>query len=131
LAEIATLPHLVLRLERAGLGDESVERLARSLSNAIGQGNLPTARITQLPDPSADGARGDAFTLGALVLAVGPVFVEQAIGIIRDWCGRPGAKPVKITVKVQDREITSEYDASRITPDEITTLVKALRAAAN
>jgi hypothetical protein len=53
----------------------------------------------------------------------------QALQLVRDWSARPGAKPVKVAVRVGDREISAEYDASRMTAEEVRAVADELRAA--
>jgi hypothetical protein len=120
---------LELRLDRAGLDDEAVDELTRSLRRSIEEADLAGARVDRVAGDLPAGARGDAFTLGALALAVAPALVEQVIQLIRDWSARPGAKPVKVAVRVGDREISAEYDASRMTAEEIQGVADKLRAA--
>ena len=120
---------LELRLDRAGLDDEAVDELTRSLRRSIEEADLAGAKVDRVAADLPAGARGDAFTLGALALAVAPVFVEQVLQLIRDWSARPGAKPVKVAVRVGDREISAEYDASRMTAEEVRAVADELRAA--
>ncbi len=120
---------LELRLDRAGLDDEAVDELTRSLRRSIEEADLAGARVERVTADRPTGAKGDAFTLGALALAVAPVLVEQVIQPIRDWSARPGAKPVKVAVRVGDREVSAEYDASLMTVEEIRAVVDKLRAA--
>jgi hypothetical protein len=119
---------LELRLDRADLDDEAADRLTRSLGRAIEEADLAGVRVDRVADDLPAGARGDAFTLGALALAVAPVLVEQVIQLVRDWSTRPNAKPVKVVVKAGDREISVEYDAARMTVEEIRALADKLRA---
>ena len=119
---------LELRLDRAGLGDEAVDELTRSLRRSIEEADLADTKVDRVTGDLPAGARGDAFTLGALALAVAPVLVEQVLQLIRDWSARPGAKPVKVSVRVGDREVSSEYDAARMTAEEVQAIADQLRA---
>src|SRR4051794_29676822 len=128
MVERGKAPYLALRLERTGLDGDSLAQLTRSLQRAIDNGNLPTEAFEQSEGESTPGAKGDPFTLGVLALAVAPAIVEQVIGIVRDWGNRPGAKPVKVSVKEADNELTIEYDASKMTVQEIQKIITTLNS---
>lgn len=129
MAESAESVRLELRLDRGGLDDESVDRLMRSLRRAIDEAELASVRVERPTGEAPAGSRGDAFTLGALALAVAPVLIEQVLQLLREWSARPGAAPVKISVPVGDREISGEYDSSRMTAEEVRRIAEMLRAA--
>ena len=120
---------LELRLDRAGLDDEDVDELTRSLRHSIEEADFAGTKVDRVAGDLPAGARGDAFTLGALALAVAPVLVEQVLQLVRDWSARPGAKPVKVAVRIGDREISAEYDASRMTVEEVQAVADKLRLA--
>lgn len=120
---------LLLSLDRAGVDDERLDELVRSLRGAIEEAELDGVRSLPTDGSVPAGARGDAFTLGALALAVAPVLVEQIIGIVGDWSNRPNARPVKVSVRIGDREISGEYDAATMTASEIAAVAGELRRA--
>lgn len=128
MGRIGDSARLELRLDQAGLDDETTDRLTRSLRRAVEEAGLPGVEIDRTAGGAPAGARGDALTLGTLALAVAPVLVEQVIQLVREWAARPGAKPVKVAVRVGDREISAEYDASRMTAEEVRALADKLRA---
>ena len=119
---------LELAIDPSGLDDEATDGAARSLRRAIDEADLDGVRAEPVRGEAPSGAKGDAFTVGALALAVAPVLVEQVLQLVREWCTRPGAQPVKVHVKVGDREISGEFDASTMTPAKISAIAKKLRA---
>jgi hypothetical protein len=119
---------LDLRLDRAGIDDEELDRLTRSLRRTIEEADLEGARVEHLAGHLPAGARGDPVTLGAFTVAVAPVVVEQLIQVVREWCSRAGTKPVKVAVRVGDREVSAEYDAARMTTAEVETVARTLRS---
>jgi hypothetical protein len=119
---------LDLRLDRAGIDDEKLDQLTRSLRRTIEEADLEGARVERVAGDLPAGARGDAVTLGALAVAVAPVLVDQLIQIIRGWCARAGTKPVKVAVRVGDREVSAEYDAARMTAEEVEAVARTLRS---
>ncbi len=119
---------LRLRLDRAGLDDEELDRLTRSLRRTIEEADLADSKVERVAGDLPAGARGDPFTLGALAVAVAPVVVEQLIQTVREWCARVGTKPVKVAVRVGDREVSAEYDAARMTAEEVEAVARTLRS---
>lgn len=125
------LIRLNVRIDGGGLDDAQLADLTRSLRREIDRSGL--SKIAEAPDPSAPstGAKGDALTFGVLLIEFGPVVIEQVLTLFREWVGRPGARPIKITVREGDREISAEFDAASTNVDEVRRIAEQLRPAAS
>lgn len=116
-------PIVRLAIDRSGIDDEAADNSAHNLRQAVLEAGLDGVQEVRGVGASPKGARGDPLSIGAVILALGvaaaPAAVEQLLGVLRDWCGRPGGRPVKLTLKVGDREVSTEYDAARTSQADV------------
>ena len=124
---------LIIQLAADDDDEEQLDVTARSLRAelvelpAVHEARLATARDAGI-ERNLDGTRtAELITLGALALAVLPAAVPEVIGFLKEWLLRPGHRPLKI--RVPGLEV--EYDPRDMTPDEVTSLVAQLQAAAS
>lgn len=111
----------------SSLSESARAKLGQALKRDLRK--LPNARVEAVADYTAiDSAKaaGEALTLGALVLAIAPNIVEQALIAIREWVQRPGAIPVKIQFQKGTKKISVQFDASVASSDEIKKLAREI-----
>jgi hypothetical protein len=92
-------PAITVRLEaysKAQLPTERIDEEVRQL-----QGELRTLRINSIDpvsQPAPPGAKsGEAFTLGAFLLAVAPELLKDTLDILIDWLRRDSSRIIKIS----------------------------------
>ncbi len=86
---------LHLTVAEVDVDDEGLEKLTSSLLNdlrELGAESVERYRDTAPPE----GAKGDPFTLGALVLVVVPVFLPKLIEFLQVWTLRGEGRTVRI-----------------------------------
>lgn len=93
--------------------DEQLDQILRALSWELHELGMAPSR----PDddaPSAPGAKGDVFTLGALALVTAPVVLPKLLDYLRDWCVRANSSDVRsvtLSAKVGGKTVTLEFPA--------------------
>ena len=119
--------NLSLHLDLGAEGDaEELDQVTRHLLNELRELNLESvAPISGGPTPAGAKA-GDAFTMGALALAVLPSFIPKLVEYLQAWTLRNPNRTLKIKTQHGDRAVEVEFDPKTISSDEVTDLVEKL-----
>jgi hypothetical protein len=92
--------------------------------------NLDGIEAVERPSPSTGedlgGAKGDALTLGALILAVAPGAVSATIDTLKEWLVRKSDETIRLKLQRGEQLVELEYNPATTSVDEIKTLVSAL-----
>ncbi|MDQ0909586.1 hypothetical protein QFZ22_005571 [Streptomyces canus] len=102
-------------LPESGGEPETVERLTRALRRELGE--LHEVRVSPTPSgPPPPGAKGDAVTIGAIVVALSASggVLTALVDTLRDWLGRRSARD-RIVIGIGDDTLELEHatDAER------------------
>lgn len=113
----AELLQLAVRLDSATSDAQALDALTRRLSRELRE----IAQTVSAPKTAAplDGAKSaEAFTLGAVMVAVAPQAVEAMVEMIRLWVSRQPQPRVKVTIKSghSEIEISGDIDDPRLQP---------------
>jgi hypothetical protein len=95
------------------ISTDDLDEMTRLLRNEIEEHSATeNVRLKPTVNEPVAGTKSaaQAFTLGAVVLAVLPDAVSALIGFVQEWTLRPGNQPVKIKVQVKDRSVEIEFD---------------------
>jgi len=77
-----------------------------------------------------EGAKAvEAVTLGALALAVLPVFMPKLVEFLQSWVNRAEYRKIKVKTQVGDRSIELEYAPENLSTKELKRLVSTLTEA--
>lgn len=116
-----------------GIDDASLDDLSRSLrreledlsfATDVDQGVGADQRETMPPK----GAKGELFALGALLMAVLPAALPEAIAFLKEWALRPGNHHVKIKVATRYSSTEVEFDPRTVSKDEVMRLATEMKA---
>ncbi|MCB0180427.1 MAG: hypothetical protein KDI62_19510 [Anaerolineae bacterium] len=118
---------LILRLDLGTETDaEELDQVTRRLLSELCDLDLESVGPVS-GGPSPEGAKaGDAFTMGALAIAVLPTFVPKLVEYLQAWTLRNPNRTLKIKTQHGDRAVEVEFDPTTISADEVTSLVEKL-----
>jgi hypothetical protein len=124
-AMVSTEIHLDLTVTEADADAEWLERLTGHLMRDLRElGAESVERASGGPAP--EGAKGDAFTTGALALVAVPAFLPKLVDFLQAWSLRGESRTVKIkTPTGLEVEFTPDR---RLSPGELIALVEKLTA---
>jgi len=92
--------------------------------------NMDFVEAVERPSTSTgedlSGAKGDALSLGALILTVAPGAVSATIDLLKDWLVRKSDETIRLKLQRGDQLVELEYNPATTGVDEIKTLVSAL-----
>jgi hypothetical protein len=71
---------------------------------------------------------GEWLALGALLMAVLPEALPEAIAFLKEWALRPGNHHVKIKVQSHSSSVEIEFDPRTISKNEVMRLVTGMKA---
>ena len=116
------------RLEIVSDDDDTTAQATRQLRTNLM--NMDGIAAVERPSPSTgedvSGAKGDAVTLGALILAVAPGAVSATIDFLKDWLVRKSDEKIRLRLQQGDHLTELEYNPATTSVDEIKTLLSAL-----
>lgn len=96
---------LVLILDRDGISDRRLDDMTIQLKSELEQirpASVDRVRVDENPNGTM---AGEAFTLGAIALAVLPVTIPALIQFLHDWKLRNANRTITIRRKIGDEEI--------------------------
>ena len=100
-----------------------VEEATLSLMRDLEDSDLAESMSRQTAAAPSGAKAGEVLTAATVILTVLPAAVEQLLGLLRDWVGRPGNLPVKLKVSCGDRSIEAEFDPRRLPVENMESLI--------
>lgn len=105
---------------------EELDQVTRHLLNELRDLDLESvARVRGGPTPAGTKA-GEAFTMGALAIAVLPNVIPKLVEYLQAWTLRNSNRTLKIKTQHGDHAVEVEFDPKTISSDEVTDLVEKL-----
>lgn len=105
---------------------DEIDQLTRSLRDEIEDLGVESVTLVK-DDTKPQGTKAaDAFTLGALAVAVLPAVIPKLVGFLQSWSMRGENRVVKIKTQVGDRSLEVEYSPKSMSSDELKHLVDRL-----
>lgn len=105
---------------------DELDQLTRSLRDEIEDLGVESVTLVK-DDTKPQGTKAaDAFTLGALAVAVLPAVIPKLVGFLQSWSMRGENRVVKIKTQVGDRSLEVEYSPKSMSSDELKHLVDRL-----
>jgi hypothetical protein len=116
---------LRVRIEAPDLDDEEMDRLTRQLWSEL-RDNTDADRVELVETTESPmGTKGaTALDLGIVAVQVLPTAVPSVISAIRGWTARkPRQTAMKVSVKVENRELSLEYPIGTMTNEQMMELI--------
>jgi hypothetical protein len=101
----------------------AIQQLRTNLRNMDG---IEAVERPQAKEDDLGGGKGDALSLGALILAVAPGAVTVSIEFLKEWLLRKSDASIRVKLQRGDQLVELEYNAATTSVDEIKTLMSAL-----
>jgi hypothetical protein len=119
--------NLTLRIEGAGddFDADELNQLAHSLMRSLEDVGVESVTVVRDQRISL-GAKGDPFTLGALLVAVLPATLPKVMEFLQAWTGRNKDYTLRAKVQRGDQSAEIEYPAN-MPPDELKKHVDVLK----
>ena len=105
---------------------DQVDELARQLFAELGELGVEAVSIGAAGLAPEGAKSAEAFTLGALAVAVLPAFLPKLVEYLQAWALRGENRKVHVKSQVGDRSIEIDYSPSAISTKEIERLVSTL-----
>jgi hypothetical protein len=117
--------NLVLEVE-AGVDADETDLLCRELRSELIELGTGSVEFTPGGEPPAGTKAGEAFTLGALTLAILPAFLPKLVEYLHSWTMRAENRKIRVKTQVGDRSIELEYTPAAISEEELMNLLSKL-----
>lgn len=115
------------RLEIVSDDDDTIAQATQQLrTNLMNMDGVEAVERPLSEEDDRSGGKGDALTLGALILAVAPGAVSASIEFLKDWLLRKSDETIRLKLQRGDQLVELEYNAATTSVDEIKTLMSAL-----
>lgn len=118
---------LLLRFDQRDLSPDELDEAARRLRLELLDLGVESAEVPRSAGPS--GAKGDAFTYGALAIAVLPTLLPTLVEFLRGYVGRGSHGSLKVKLQDGDKAVEVEVDGQAESAEHLLRLAtKALKA---
>jgi len=122
--------HLILNIDLGKDADpDELDRQTRQLRAELQDLIIESVRPLRSGEVPEGAKAVEAVTLGALALAVLPVFVPKLVEFLQSWVNRAEYRKIKVKTQVGDRSIELEYAPEDLSSRDIKRLVSTLTAA--
>ena len=108
---------------------DQVDELARQLYAELGELGVEAVSLTAGGPAPVGTKSAEAFTIGALAVAVLPAFLPKLVEYLQAWALRGESRKVRVKSQVGDRSIEVEYSPTAISSHELERLVNSLTGA--
>ncbi len=120
--------HLILRIQ-AGTDADECDSLTRELRSELLELGVGSVDFVSGKDLLPGAKAADPVTIGALMLAVVPVFLPKLLEYLQSWTMRAESRRIRVKTQVGDRSIELEFSPAAISKDELEKFVKKITGA--
>ena len=119
---------LHIQIDESEVDDERLDTLTRTLMRDLR--GLGAASVSRPEGEAApEGAKGDPFTVGALVMVVAPALLPMLVDFLQAWLLRGEDEHRRVTIKAPNGVEVAFLPEKRLTADEIAELTDKLMQA--
>ncbi|MEL6101955.1 MAG: hypothetical protein AAFR68_11650 [Pseudomonadota bacterium] len=123
-----TVPLRLLLKSQGDTSREEIADLTDGVQHLLYDSDDVSAVSRELQTPPVGAKSGAGIDIGVLLMEVLPDAIGSVVHTIASYFKRPGAVPVKVVLKNEQRSVEVEFDPSGLSPDDLVNLVKKLES---
>jgi hypothetical protein len=118
---------LLVHLDETAWSPDELNEATLRLRTELLELGVERAEVPRFAPPER--AKGDAFTYGALAIAVLPTLMPKLVDFLRHWAGRSSRGRLRVSVRNGDKVVEVEVDGSSTSAERLLhTASRALEA---